>query len=110
MLPLHMLALLIVLILSIVSASKASESIRAELIGEATVLTTLSFTNEIENSSQTGFIGYGNFPPVIYSLARTHQEGTISFTKGVWDDFLWSAPSFHTKAAGFELELIGNNG
>lgn len=87
------------------SLASASESITAELVAESVVLTTLSFSNEIQVQTPS-FINYRNFPPVLYELADKHQEGTISFTKGFWDDSIWSSPSFSTKSSGFELELV----
>lgn len=86
------------------SRVSATESATAELVAESTVLTTLSFSNEIDLQSSS-FVNYRNFPPVLYGLAERHQEGTISFTKGFWDDSLWSSPAFSTKSSGFELEL-----
>lgn len=95
---------MLVLLSSILSIVSATETIKTRLVGESTVLTTLSFQNEIEIGPKP-LVNFRNFPPLIYTLANKHKEGTISFTKGVWDDSLWSAPTFSTKTSGFELEL-----
>jgi hypothetical protein len=101
--------MLIFLLSGILTLVSATESITAELVSESAALTTLSFSNEIEFQNENYFTNLRNFPPVIYNLAEKHREGTISFTKGFWDDSLWSAPSFATRSSGFELELADVN-
>lgn len=99
------LLLIAVGLVSLISAVR--EETRVSLVGPSTALTELHFGNELPKANHYSFINLDTFPLVIYELGKRASSGTITFTRGVWDDSLWSEPPFSTKAHGFDLELSG---
>lgn len=99
------LLLIAVLLVQLISANP--EEARVSLVGPSTVLTELHFGNELLKPGLGSFINLNTFPSIIFELGKRAASGTITFTRGVWDDSLWSQPPFSTKAHGFDLELSG---
>lgn len=102
-----MVILLLIAVGLVSSIAAGREEARVSLVGPLTVLTELNFGNELLKSNHNSFINLDAFPSIIYELGKRASSGTITFTRGVWDDSLWSEPPFSTKTHGFDLELSG---